>query len=448
MFGGGGDSGGGVSTHKPKILPKTESQSTEEHTQILYDTAALQAMSDLTDKIGEMADYNQDFMKDVYMPMQEQFVQANTSMIPQMESIVGDSLEAMSADLVTNRTLGDMLSVRAQGDADPNSFVNRTFNAFQTEIANLPTEQERVGQALASVESQFQGAGKQLAKDFAARGQTVSQASARDLMMQKAQAKAGAAGLAKESARAERLGMLEKGVSVGQGKRAMDEKIAGQTTQGLLGLQQHQTGALGAKAGLFDPEAASEGYMSQQAALTAQQGILQRGTDAGANVLQHTQKGIKSAPEVMEDGTIKIGSKILKSDEYKELMDKYKDLDSLYKALGMGSGGTGSGDDGRGEFGYGADRRDARAMATAPRTMTPSERRSLDSMTTGGLVGAAMDALGIGRSTQGAGAAGDRGGDHDGGGGGFGGTGGAGGPGGRGDPGGSAAGSGAGEGHY
>jgi len=393
-FGGSGDSGSGGGTHKPKILPKTESGESEQSTQIQYDQASLDAMSELADQIGEFADFNENFIRDEYMPMQQQFVQANTQMIPQMESVVGDSLESMTKDLVTSNVMGDMLKARVAGDNDPNSFTNKTFKAFQTEIENLPTESERVGQALASVEHQFKGAGKNLAADFASRGQSISQASARDLAMKKATAKAGAAGLAKESARAERVNMLEKGVAVGQGKRAREEQIAGAATQGLLGLGQVSQAGLGAKAGLFDTDRPDPtGIRGQEMGLTGQLGVLHRGTETQQNQLAHTQKGIKSRPEIQEDGSIKIGSKILQSEEYEALKKKYNNMEDMIADLESGGGRFGA--DSRG--GQGNERGQSRTNNVDTRTMTSRERgigRGMMDAATGGLFGGISDAVG------------------------------------------------------
>lgn len=340
---GGGSSGGGASIQKkePKIRSSTNAQQGSENIDILYDEAALSAMSDLADQIGQFAQQNENFIKDVYMPYQEQMTQANVQMIPQMEGIVGASLEGMTRDLMSNQVLGDILRARAEGDQDPNSFVNQTMSKLETEIQNLPTEEERVGQALASVEHQFKGAGKQLAKDFASRGQAVSQASKRDLLMGKATAKAGAAGQAAEAARGERLSMLSSGLQAGLNKRLQEEQITGAATQGLLGLQQMQQNALGAKEGLFNvdrPDAT--GVRGQQSALVGQLGVLQRGTTGETDSLHHRMAGVKSMPEIQPDGSIKIGSKILKSDEYKELINKYGNIqDAMTELATSGLGG-------------------------------------------------------------------------------------------------------------
>jgi hypothetical protein len=301
--GGGGSDTGGVSTHKPKILPKTESGTTQETQEVIYDQAALSAMSELADSIGEFADYNENFIREKYQPLQEQMLQANSSMIPQMESIAGESLEQMSRDLVSNRTLSDLLQERVKGDADPNSLTNRLMKSYTAELDNLPTEDERVGQALAQVESQFQGAGKQLVKDFASRGQSVSQASKRELLMKKATAKAGAATSAAEGARKERLSAMERGLATSLQKRAGEEQVSQAATQGLLGLQQMQQGALGAKAGLFDVDKVDPtSIRGQEMALVGQQGILQRGTTAKGEQISHLQKGLASAQEQTEEG--------------------------------------------------------------------------------------------------------------------------------------------------
>jgi len=394
LLGGGGDSGsGGVSTHKPKILPKTESGEQQSQQDFIFDEAAIGAMSDLADQIGEFADYNESFIRDIYQPVQEQMLRANSSMIPQMEDIAGASLEQMSKDLVSNETLKGLITARMQGDADPNSLTNKLMKSYETELENLPTEQERVGQALSQVESQFKGAGKQLAKDFASRGQSVSQASKRDLLMNKATAKAGIAETAAEGARKERLSAMERGVNTSQSVRANEEAISNQAQQGLLGLQQANASmGVNARNALFDPDKTdATGIRGQEMALTGQLGVLQRGATSDTKQLSHTQKGIKSRPEVQEDGSIKIGSKILQSDEYKKLKDKMGDFLTEADIIAYAHGGQAV--SGGNEHEYG----DQGFDPANQRTMTDDERafgRGVMDMGTGGLFGDISDAIG------------------------------------------------------
>lgn len=235
-----GDDDGGdkTTTSIQPVQPRTEGTASMSDFDILYNASAVQSMYNLTAKMDDWANQNRQFFGQVYQPYQEDLIQSNAALLPAIEKVASNTLEANARDLSSNTALKDAFRTSIAG-------VERQFSgqvdSLIQQIESVPTEQERVGQALAQVESQFGQAGKALTRDFQSRGQAVSQASKRDLEFQKARAKAGAAGAAGERARAEKLAATEKGIGVLAGKSA-------QSTQQLLGVQ------AGQQAGLATPQ--------------------------------------------------------------------------------------------------------------------------------------------------------------------------------------------------
>lgn len=278
-----------------KVLPKTVSGSTMQDFDVLYDMSAIKNMYDFADNLSAVADEDRKFFTDVYKPFQESMAAINQNILPAVEKTSGEALEQITKSLVSGEQMTEIMKLKANQGLDPETMG--ALGNFRDQLANLPTESERIGQALVNVESAFGEAGKALSRDFQSRGQTVSQASQRDLLMEKAKAKAGAAGLASEASRKERLAAAEAGAGLEMQRETIEQGFrtgAATTAAQFGGLAQSAPGA--AKSGLMqiDPITGLEqsqlaggmlGTLSQQ----------QFGTRSRADEISHTQKGIKEA---------------------------------------------------------------------------------------------------------------------------------------------------------
>jgi len=278
-----------------KVLPKTVSGSTLQDFDVLYDMSAIKNMYDFADNLSAIADEDRKFFTDVYKPFQESMAAINQNILPAVEKTSGEALEQITKSLVSGEQMTEIMKLKANQGLDPETMG--ALGNFRDQLANLPTESERIGQALVNVESAFGEAGKALSRDFQSRGQTVSQASQRDLLMEKAKAKAGAAGLASEASRKERLAAAEAGAGLEMQRETIEQGFrtgAATTAAQFGGLAQSAPGA--AKSGLMqiDPITGLEqsqlaggmlGTLSQQ----------QFGTRSRADEISHTQKGIKEA---------------------------------------------------------------------------------------------------------------------------------------------------------
>jgi hypothetical protein len=287
------DDGGGDAP-KPKILPKTVSGQNVSNFDILYDEEAEVALANLAEQVGQWSQDDRDFFTNTFQPFQQTLIETNQALLPAIEKTAGTSLEEVSRNLFSNRALKDTLSRAIEqigGD------VGQIAGNFKQELDNLPTAEERIGQALTAVEGQFGKAGEALKRDLASRGIGVSQATERQLAIEKAKAKAGAVGAAAEMARTERRQALSEGLGVMSG-------IQGQSTQQLLGIgaQDLQAGQAATAAQVGGTVEPGTKLTELQAGLTEAQATKELGTEALTRDIQFTQKGIKRAPMVDEEG--------------------------------------------------------------------------------------------------------------------------------------------------
>jgi hypothetical protein len=270
----GDDDGGGdkKTTNITPVQPSTTGRAAMSDFDIMYSQSALESMNKFTDKVGEWAQTDRNFFENVYQPFQERVAQTNATILPYLSATTTATLEQNAKDLMKNDTLKNFLRNKAQvGDTG----MDVALRAFEDHIAKVPDEQTRVGQALASVEQQFGDIGKQLTRDFASRGQTVSQASKRDLAMEKAKAKAGAADAAAEKARGEKGAALQAGLEANIGVNEASAAQRAKDVASLTSLQEAQ------QAGLSTPQV--EG-------LTERQGYEGAGLQAGLETTQSTQE--------------------------------------------------------------------------------------------------------------------------------------------------------------
>jgi hypothetical protein len=121
----------------------------------------------------------------------------------------------------------------------------------------------------------------------------VSQASARNLAIEKAKAKSGAAGAAAEAARQEKLNVAERGVALsGQAQAGATNQLLGVQAGQQAGLATPQVGGVTPTEGL--------GAAQIQAKTETELGTQEFGTRTRADDVTHTQKGIEQP--VMSSG--------------------------------------------------------------------------------------------------------------------------------------------------
>jgi len=331
---------------KPKVLPKTVSGNEQTAFDFMYNTQAEEDMRTMAQTLETMAGQDRNFYQNVFQPFQQAVLQTNTQMLPTIEKVAGSALEASTRDMVSNESLKRSFQTTAENGFEKGGRTDLAATKFFSELDKMPSEEKMIGNALAQVEGQFSGAGKELARDFAQRGQQMTQASSRDLAIQKAQAKAGAAGQASSQFRQESLGRAEMGLNAAQGLDVQGEALKGQATQGLLSLQ-----ARGDQAGMnamqmqLNPgefkDGVGEGLMGLSSGLRGADAGKQLGQNQDSNTIGWTQKGIKGAVTQNPDGSVSVGGKTLNSDEYNQIMD-------AIKSQGRGGAGatqTGAGGD-------------------------------------------------------------------------------------------------------
>jgi len=268
---------------QPKVSPSTVSGESKQTVDFLYDQQAADTMKAFTQKLNEWGDLDRSFMEDVYRPFQEELISTNTQLINMIGKNSSLALEQSIKDLTSSDALKSIFN---QSITEMGANVSETASRFKAELDNLPTIEQRVGQAASAVEQQFGKAGADIRGRLKAQGLNVSQATERDLAIQKATAKAGAVGAAGEAARRERMDALATGTGVFQNL---------QTSQaGLLANQQALTqsgvGLTPQIGGVTLPDQTALGVGAD---LTASQGLQQRGVTTADKDLTITQAGAK-----------------------------------------------------------------------------------------------------------------------------------------------------------
>lgn len=284
---GGGSSGGGTSG---EIKNNTVANANIANKDVLYRDEAVANMDNLAQLLSEFSSTDRNFVENAYRPFQQNIMQTNQNLLPVIERVAGATLEQNAKDLLGNDALKSFLRDKSTGmDKDMSS----AYENLTQQLSKIPTTEERVGQALTAVESQFKDAGRQLTRDFASRGQSVSQASRRDLAFEKAKAKAGQAGLAAEKSRAEQIGGAQIGLNAAQSKAQAEAQIQGGAINSLSMLQQAQQAGLATPqiAGVTDPGAGLDAA-SLQSGITTAAGLQTFGTKDSSDQVTTTKKGI------------------------------------------------------------------------------------------------------------------------------------------------------------
>lgn len=288
----GGDDGGKSSDSGAyKVRDKTESSTGLQNMEMFFDENAEQALKNLSDTLGSWAEQDQAFFQEVWQPFQQELITTNANMLPIIEQTSADALEAISRDMVENDTLKDAFrSSIALGDTT----MTDTLNSLLTEIDNIPSVEQRVGEALASVEGNFGRAGKELARSMAEQGRAVSQSSERDLAIEKAKAKSGASSLAAEQARLEKQQALQAGLGAIAG--VQEQRIGGLATTTAAGQKSQELGlgAVGQQVGGVTAAQDGTGKAGIQADLVTQAATKVLGTENVNKSADFTQKGIKN----------------------------------------------------------------------------------------------------------------------------------------------------------
>ena len=279
LFGGGGDD-----PPKPKVLKSTISNQSESNTNFLFDEEATEAMDNLVTQLNDWSTTDRDFFENTFQPFQANLMEANQQLIPGIVANSGEAMEQSLKDLVGGYFINEAFRNQInQSGGDVSKFAQ----SFSDQIDNIPSADQRMGEAIAGVEQRFGEAGKELKKQMGAQGLNVSQASQRDLAIEKAKAKAGAVGVAAESARKEQLTGAQAGVGVaGQVQQSQSDMLA--TQQNLAQTAAGITPQLG---GVEKTDALSgAGQVGAELTQTGAVKVLGQGTDQkGA---QFTQKGV------------------------------------------------------------------------------------------------------------------------------------------------------------
>jgi len=254
-----------------EILPNTISGNSYTDQDFVFDQEASEAMKALTDSMNDWSQEDRNFFEQTFQPFQQSLIEGNKALIP---DIVANSKEALSqnlSDLVASDHLKEQFgsTIKNTGGA-----INEFGASFLQQVRDIPTTEQRVGEAVAGIEQRFGEAGAELKRAMASKGLDVDAASKRALSIAKASAKAGAVGQAKEAARMEKLNATQAGVGLAQSvqesqanmlgaERAMTQSSATLTPQ-IGGVQETQSVSSAGEVGASLTQAQSEKILGQR----------------------------------------------------------------------------------------------------------------------------------------------------------------------------------------
>jgi hypothetical protein len=217
--------------------PNTKSGESKTATDILFDEESMAVMKNFSEKLAGWGDLDRSFLEDTYRPFQEDLISTNTQLINMIGKNSNLALEQSIKDLTDS---GPLKAMFRQATTDLGSGVTSMASKFAAELEKIPTTEQRIGQAASAVEQQFGKAAADIRGRLKAQGLNVSQATERDLAIQKATAKAGAVGAAGEASRRERTEAYASGAGVfqnlqtSQSQQLLAQQQATQQGVGLL----------------------------------------------------------------------------------------------------------------------------------------------------------------------------------------------------------------------
>ena len=189
----------------------TQSGNTINDVDFLFDVEATQAMTNLTQSMNDWSMQDRDYFKNVFEPFQNALIKSNQALLPDIVANSGASLQSNLKAIMG----GDMLQEAFTNLAKQTGGDISRFSAeFGQMVDQIPTAEQRVGQAVSGIEQQFGKAGAELKRQMAAKGMDVSEAGLREMAIGKAAAKAGITDQANQAARMEKLDALERGLGV------------------------------------------------------------------------------------------------------------------------------------------------------------------------------------------------------------------------------------------
>jgi hypothetical protein len=269
--------------YEPEVLPKTVSGNVVSDMDFLFDIEAHEAMQYLTTQMNDWSQEDRGFFKDQFEPFQASLIEANQDLIPDIVANSGTALKQNMKDMMGSDFLKE--TFRSQ-ITDAGGDIGRFATDFAQQIDNIPSAEERVGQVVSGIEQRFGQAGKELKRQMASKGLDVSEASQRDLAINKAMAKAAGTDQAQEAARSEKLAGTERGIGV-----------LGAVQQSQSAMLTAERGLTQAGAGLLPQLGVQEnlgvGAAGQQtAALTTSMSEKILGQDSEVKQAEFTQPGI------------------------------------------------------------------------------------------------------------------------------------------------------------
>jgi hypothetical protein len=286
--------GGKADKGKPKVARNTVSGNEFSDIEFLFDEQLDQAFENFTSQLTEAASEDRQFFKNVYEPFQQSLIQTNQSLLPVIQKNTTAALEANMKDLLGSERLKE--SFRENLGSFGGALAD-VANRFSQELDTLPTDSQRIGQAVSAVEQQFGQVGSDIKRQLASQGQNVSQATLRELGIAKAGAKAGAVAQAGEQARAERRAALSEGSGVFANlQQSQSSQLLGQvsSTQAGAGLTP-QVGGVGALTGTSEATKLAGGLVET--------GFTRQAGQAGHVVSdQFTEQGVKHGMRTNEAG--------------------------------------------------------------------------------------------------------------------------------------------------
>jgi hypothetical protein len=203
--------GDGPEMMKPEVLPATVSGNVTQEMNFMFDLEAGEAMDALVTQMNDWSTTDRDFVEKTFRPFQVNLIEANKALIPGIVANAGEAMKSSLKDLMGGDFLKDAFRNQMEKSGGD---ISKFAESFSQQIDDIPSAEQRIGETVSNIEQTFGQAGAELKRQMASRGLDVTQASQRDLAIEKAKAKAAGVGVAAEASRKEQLAGAQAGVGV------------------------------------------------------------------------------------------------------------------------------------------------------------------------------------------------------------------------------------------
>jgi hypothetical protein len=191
-----------TSTSSALVQPKTVSGNAVNDMDFQFDAEFTDSMKAFAEQLNSWAAEDRGFYEKHVQPFQAALMESNKALLP---SITANSTMSLKQNMIDMFGSEQLKKAFRETISTTGEDIGEFASDFANQISNIPSADQRVGEAVSGIEQQFGQAGADLKKQMGAKGLDVSEAGLRSLAIGKAEALSGGTAAAREAARQEKL---------------------------------------------------------------------------------------------------------------------------------------------------------------------------------------------------------------------------------------------------